>query len=748
MGERYTRIFTLPQGRLYQTGAPVLLLAGALLKDTQTGRVLAQLKFQSIDNRSIKAMKVALAAFDSFGSVLMGVDEFQYLDLNVGRNESFGSKTAIPMPSSDTRSFSCRCLNVVFTDGSTWTASGEAWLPLVDQSTLEQSLGNELADQFRRDTNQKAPYSLAHDRDLWYCVCGAVNHDGEAACCACDAKRQTLADAADPALLRERLTEYQHQQAEQAAREAEERAKREAEAAQRRRRIKKKVSVACIVLLAGLLVFAGVYLGTYFAADKAADRGEADKASSLLFVKGLTNRHDPSLVQYVQAAQLQAKGAYKDASDMFAGLGAYKDAAQRALDTKFTYGEAMFSAKEYDEAIQAFGELAAVSYGNAAQRQLDASFEKAESLLSAAQYDEAISLFGELADANYANAAQRRLDASFEKAESLLSAAQYDEAISLFGELADAKYANAAQRQMDAKFEKAKMLVAKKDYDAAIYLLSSLRQKAYPGAKDVEYATRYEYATSCLAKGEKDEAEAQFKFLASYNYLDSKMQWYDLLYDKALSYVDKKDYSHALTNLWSLSRNKYTKADAVIKKIYTTITTQGESGLRYSNTTARAYWKKEYDRTHASDDHDMLLLALHNALHDYGEEIKMALSPSVTWPFDGYYNGDVKAFYAELKASKYASKCTDQCYDEVRLLGRWSGSGHYFNMNADGHIYYDLPWVDLPDDYYVLYAHKITIYTQDGKTSKDLFKITFHSDTEATFYCFKDGKSYKLKKYS
>jgi len=37
MNERYTRVFSLPEN-LYATGSPVVIAAGALLKDNQTGK--------------------------------------------------------------------------------------------------------------------------------------------------------------------------------------------------------------------------------------------------------------------------------------------------------------------------------------------------------------------------------------------------------------------------------------------------------------------------------------------------------------------------------------------------------------------------------------------------------------------------------------------------------------------------------------------------------------------------------------
>lgn len=41
MGERYEKLFSLPQD-LYALGSPLLIEAGNLLKDTQTGRVLGR----------------------------------------------------------------------------------------------------------------------------------------------------------------------------------------------------------------------------------------------------------------------------------------------------------------------------------------------------------------------------------------------------------------------------------------------------------------------------------------------------------------------------------------------------------------------------------------------------------------------------------------------------------------------------------------------------------------------------------
>jgi hypothetical protein len=67
MAERYTRLFAL-SGKLYTPGAPVIIEAGALLKDNQLSRVLAQIKLKSISPQEIKAVKVRVSPLDVTGA--------------------------------------------------------------------------------------------------------------------------------------------------------------------------------------------------------------------------------------------------------------------------------------------------------------------------------------------------------------------------------------------------------------------------------------------------------------------------------------------------------------------------------------------------------------------------------------------------------------------------------------------------------------------------------------------------------
>ena len=67
MSERYKGFFALPEN-LHTEDAPVVIMAGALLKDNQTGRVLAQLKLKNVSEETIKSVKVSIQAFGKSGA--------------------------------------------------------------------------------------------------------------------------------------------------------------------------------------------------------------------------------------------------------------------------------------------------------------------------------------------------------------------------------------------------------------------------------------------------------------------------------------------------------------------------------------------------------------------------------------------------------------------------------------------------------------------------------------------------------
>ena len=116
MSERYTKLFSLTE-RLYCPTAPVVISAGALLKDNEKGSVLGQFKFMNISQKRIKSLVISVRAFDTSGKEVEGIDEFQYLDLAVERDSEFGQKKAVPLMNPVTRSVKVRCIRAVYDNG-------------------------------------------------------------------------------------------------------------------------------------------------------------------------------------------------------------------------------------------------------------------------------------------------------------------------------------------------------------------------------------------------------------------------------------------------------------------------------------------------------------------------------------------------------------------------------------------------------------------------------------------------------
>lgn len=260
MSERYLKLFSLEEN-LYIPGSPVLIAAGALLKDTQTGRILGQLKLQSISDQSIKAATVALIPLDTVGNPLGEPVSYQYLDLKVTRDAYWGSQDPIRFSDPSTRAYTASVKEVIFSDNSIWTAPNSAWKALPAKTTLETQLDDfELATQYRMHFGLDCQYAYQTAEDLWYCPCGAVNHQGERACHSCQKDSNELAGVDWDLLRKEAAERVAQKRAEEEALAAEKKAKQ----LEHRERIQnffqgrlfRRIAVVALILV--VVIFAGV----------------------------------------------------------------------------------------------------------------------------------------------------------------------------------------------------------------------------------------------------------------------------------------------------------------------------------------------------------------------------------------------------------------------------------------------------------------------------------------------------------
>lgn len=314
MSERFSKLFALPES-LYCAGAPVMIAAGAIQKDNETGRVFGQLKLRNIQDKGIKAVKVSLSPFDTAGKPLGGPIEHQYLDLSASRDGEFGTKSAIKLADAGTRAFTVSVAEVVFADGSVWAGADGAWESLTPPAPLEEVLEDaELVKQYRLKYGQDCKYQTKRERDLWLCACGAVNREGERLCHCCGKDPAILSGADLPALKEER----DQRLAEESKRAAEAKAAAEVQA----KRMKKIALIAAPILL--VVIIAGVLFSDY------------------------TKKNDA----YSAAAALLEEREFDDAMDAFAELGGFKDSKEMA-EQGVAYEKALYliqCAEEEDKA--------------------------------------------------------------------------------------------------------------------------------------------------------------------------------------------------------------------------------------------------------------------------------------------------------------------------------------------------------------------------------------------------------------
>ncbi len=185
MSERYVKIFSLPNN-LYAESAPVLIKAGALLKDTERNRMLVQLKFKSITEKVITSLLVELRSVDESGNPGERSIEFCYDGIAVELDSEFGDKTPIFIKSNAITGICVAVKSVSFSDGSMWESSGDLWQSVKPRRKIEKLLTHpyELKAYKARfgDTALFVPEKFKGAR---ICTCGKMNMGDAEACMMC-----------------------------------------------------------------------------------------------------------------------------------------------------------------------------------------------------------------------------------------------------------------------------------------------------------------------------------------------------------------------------------------------------------------------------------------------------------------------------------------------------------------------------------------------------------------------------------
>ena len=336
MGETYARLYSLPE-RLYTMGAPVVVAAGALLKDNRNGNIIVQLKIQNICSKTIKAVTVKITSIDTVGRTLGEETEYQYLDLNVKRNEFLGQQVPIIVPNEQTRSYSVKVTEAAFDDNTVW-AGNEIWEPLEKPDPIEKKIANgELARQYRIKYGKNSKYLLKQDRDLWFCTCGAINHESELSCCSCHIDRKKLEELDVDALKKECDARLED--------ERKERERKQAEAAVEAKKKQKKIKMIVVGVAAAVAVTAvGVVIKDNLNKKKLYNQGLAlledgkydDSIALLESLNGYKDSKEQIIyAEYQKAVKYEKSGEYEEALALYEELGDYKDSKEKYKEVEY-----------------------------------------------------------------------------------------------------------------------------------------------------------------------------------------------------------------------------------------------------------------------------------------------------------------------------------------------------------------------------------------------------------------------------
>ena len=141
-----------------------------------------------------------------------------------------------------------KCTKVIFADDTRWEAE-ETWQQLPAQVSLSQSIGGDLAGQYRLEVNDKAQFNPQELDELWICSCGCANHHGNGRCVNCGVQKTAVFGSLNQEELRRKY-------AERTAREQEAAKQKEAANKKRNKLLVIAAAVGVVIMIISSIVSA------------------------------------------------------------------------------------------------------------------------------------------------------------------------------------------------------------------------------------------------------------------------------------------------------------------------------------------------------------------------------------------------------------------------------------------------------------------------------------------------------------
>lgn len=563
------------KSNLYKETCPIVIEKGVLLLNPENSCVYARLSIRNISDKTIASVLLDIHVFDLANNEIEVIRDHQYFGLNAARDTVFGEDADINIVSGAGKTISVAIRRVIFTDETAWEGSASLLYEAFParKTVLEELEDQESADQYARDfaaeiaqkKDVQAIYVPDTYKDLWFCACGAINHDTEEECHICGAKYEPQRTHIDNRVqIAANLSEYRKLQAEKAEQErleaerraaeaaaakaeaerlaAEEAARKEREA-KRRARLKKIAICVSIPTAIALVIFL-VVLVTY------------------IIPSG----------KYAQGQQLLESGSYDEAVAAFSSLNGFGDSETQILEAKYRKALSLSKEKNYNEAIALFKELD--GYSDSADQISEANYQMAKGLMSEEKYEEAIAIFDEIS--SYSDAADQASACRLKLAEAALAGGDLAKAKELF-----AKMTEADSLTMQQLFcEKGTELYRAGDEETALEYFDLISDSTVLSQVDAVY---YEGAMKLIDSGSYDKAAEILQKIKEYE--DASEQLLRIDYLKAKAQFDNGNYEEAKALYTSASG--YSDAATMIQECDYQLAQQALSNGNYEDAQAR-----------------------------------------------------------------------------------------------------------------------------------------------------------------
>ena len=431
-GERFKQLYSQREG-LYTENAPVIIEKGVLLLDLQTNTVIIQLKFHSISEKRINALKIRIITYYTSGEMCSETVEYEYLDLLVENGGIFGADKAILLKDKTIRSFSIESYNVVFSDKTVETIR-EPFKQLPASKELQEEWINvELQKQYRLETTEYSKYVPIQYGNLWKCACGIWNSRNF--CGACHCEKDKIFSKFDVDF----LTSSMESRLKKEAAEREEQRKREEVEAQRQEvirqeeEIKRKKLLKTVWRVAVPAIFVSIF--------------------AFGFYPGVIK---PSM-EYKHAKELLSEEKFDESIDTFEALGDYKDSADMITEARCLKAKSLVDKKEYDAAKEIYEDLGKEDAVK------EVTYQEAKDLLSEKKYADAINI---LMRFEYKDSDELLQEAEYDRGIELMEQESYVVATGYFRKAKD--YKDASSKVGECKYLRGIEHMKERDYNAAL----------------------------------------------------------------------------------------------------------------------------------------------------------------------------------------------------------------------------------------------------------------------------------------